>query len=68
MIVFDGYLESDYENKWESNFFFFLRVIFDKYIYKSHYTNYQKWLVNDVYDIHGRIQRFLNLYRYEKHV
>ena len=68
-IVFDAYLESDYENYWEEKpVFFLIRTIFDKYVFKSTYNKFEKWLVNDAYDIHGRIQRFLNLYRYEKHV
>lgn len=68
-IIFDAYIESDYENKWESvPIFYFLRAIFDKYIFRPHFNRFEKWLVNDVYDLHGRIQKFLNLYRYEKHV
>jgi hypothetical protein len=66
MIIFDGYLESDYEQKWEGRpLFFFIRTIFDKYIFKGYFSQYEKWLVNDVYDLHGRIQKFLNIYRYE---
>ena len=69
MMIFDGYLESDYDQRWEDKpMFFLLRTLFDKYVFKSYFTKFEKWLVNDVYDIHGRIQRFLNLYRYEKHV
>lgn len=69
MMVFDGYLESDYEDKWEGKaIFFFIRTIFDKYFFRRHTDFYEKWLVNDLYNIHERIQRFLNVYRYEKHV
>ena len=69
MMIFDGYLESDYENKWEGRgMFFLIRTIYDKYLFKHTHNFYQKWLINDVHDIHGRIQRFLNLYRYEKHI
>ena len=69
MFIFDGYLESDYENKWEGKAVFFLiRTVFDKYFLRRTTDFYEKWLVNDLYDIHGRIQRFLNVYRYEKHV
>ncbi len=69
MMIFDGYLESDYEHRWEEKpLFFLIRTLFDKYVFKTYFNKYEKWLVNDVYDIHGRIQRFLNLYRYEKHV
>jgi hypothetical protein len=69
MMIFDGYLESDYEHRWHDKpLFFLIRTLFDKYVFKTYFTKFEKWLVNDVYDIHGRIQRFLNLYRYEKHV
>ncbi len=69
MMIFDGYLESDYDQRWEDKpLFFLIRTLFDKYVFKSYFNKYEKWLVNDVYDLHGRIQRFLNLYRYEKHV
>jgi hypothetical protein len=69
MMIFDAYLVSDYENKWESKpMFFFLRTIFDKYIFRSYFQKAEKWLVNDLYQLHGRIQQFLNLHRYEKHI
>ena len=68
MIIFDGYLESDYEHRWEAKpTFFLIRTLFDKYVFKRHFDKFEKWLVNDVYDIHGRVQKFLNLYKYEKH-
>jgi len=69
MIIMDGYLESDYENRWENKpILYFIRAIFDKYIFKNYFQKFEKWLVNDVYDIHSRIQKYLNVYRYEKHV
>jgi len=69
MMIFDAYLESDYEHKWdEKPMFFFIRTLFDKYIFKGYFAKAEKWVINDLFDIHGRIQRFLNLYRYEKHV
>ena len=68
-MIFDAYLESDYEHKWESKpTFFFLRTLFDKYVFKGYFAKAEKWIINDLYDLHSRIQRFLNVYRYEKHV
>ena len=68
-LIMDGYLETDYEGWWEERpLLYFIRTLFDKYIFKRHYSQYEKWLINDVYDLHSRIQKFLNLYRYEKHV
>jgi len=69
MFIFDGYLVSDYDNAWESRpMLFFIRTIFDKYIFRKYTKTAEKWLVNDLYQLHGNIQRFLNIYRYEKHV
>ena len=68
-MIIDGYLETDYEGWWEERpILYFIRTLFDKYFFKRHFNQYEKWLVNDVYDLHGRIQKFLNLYRYQKHV
>ena len=64
-MVFDGYLETDYENRWENKpFFYFLRTLFDKYIYKGYISKFEGNLVNDVHDLHTRIKAFLNMYRY----
>jgi len=69
MMIFDAYLESDYEHRWDQKpMFFFIRTIFDKYIFRNYFKQAEKWLVNDLYQLHGRIQQFLNIYRYEKHV
>ena len=48
-LVFDGILETDYENRWEGKpLFFFLRTLFDKYIFKPYTTGYQSNCVDDV--------------------
>lgn len=63
--IFDGYLETDYENRWESKpLFFFLRTVFNKYIFKPYTEGYQANIISDVNDLHSRIKGFLNLYRY----
>ena len=68
-MVIDGYLESDYEGWWEDRpMFYFIRTLFDKYIYKSQFNKYQGWLIHDIQDLHSRIQKFLNLYKYERQV
>lgn len=67
MIIFDAFFEIDHRGMWESKaFFFFLRHMLTKFVFKKYYDQYKKWLINDFYEIHGRIQRYLNLYRYEK--
>jgi hypothetical protein len=63
--VFDGYIETDYEHRWESKpLFFFLRTLFDKYFFKPYTTGYQSNALDDVNDLHTRIKAFLNLNRY----
>jgi len=66
-IVFDGFLQTDYENKWESKpIFYFLRGVVDKYIYKSYLDGYKKIVMQDVNHLHTQIKAFLNLYRYSE--
>jgi len=63
--VFDGYIETDYENRWESKpLFYFLRTLFDKYVFRSYTTGFHSNAIADVNDLHSRIKSFLNLYRY----
>jgi len=63
--IFDGYIETDYENRWESKpLFYFLRTLFNKYIFKPYTVGYQSNAIDDVNDLHTRIKAFLNLYRY----
>ncbi|MEE9525210.1 MAG: hypothetical protein V3V78_01215 [Candidatus Woesearchaeota archaeon] len=69
MMIFDAYLESDYEHKWDERpMFFFLRTLFDKYVFKGYFRKAEKWLVNDLYQLHGRIQQFLNIHRYDRRI
>lgn len=65
--IFDGYIETDYENRWESKpVFFFLRTLFDKYIFKPYTSGFKNNAIDDVNDLHTRIKAFLNLYRYSE--
>lgn len=69
MMIFDGYLLSDYEGWWDKKpWMIFLRTLYDKFIYAKHFKQFERWLMNDVYDIHSRVQRHLNLYRYDRRV
>ncbi len=63
--VFDGYLTTDYENRWENKpTFFFIRTVWDKFVYKPFTVGYQNMVRSDVKDIHTQIKSSLNLYRY----
>ena len=66
MLVIDGYVDADRHGKWEgSPFNWFLREIFDKYIFKGHFGKAEQWLVSDVNDLYGQIQTYLNVYHYK---
>ena len=64
-ITFDGFLDSDYEHRWDQKpFYFFIRTIFDKFIYKSYMEEYAGILVDNINQLNKTIKAFLNLYRY----
>ena len=64
-IVLDGFLSTDYENVWENKpVFYFLRTIFDKYIYKLYTNRFEKGLKSDVFHLNRLIKGFFNLGRY----
>lgn len=65
-IVMDGYLDTDYEDRWESKpFYFFIRTLFDKFVYRTYSTQYEELLVENCLQLHSTIKAFLNLYQYE---
>lgn len=64
-LVFDGYLTTDYENRWENKpYYFFMRTLFDKFFFRSYTLKYKQLLLEDINDLHSQIKSFLNLYRY----
>ena len=65
-LVMDGYLDTDYEDRWESKpFYFFIRTLFDKFVYSTYSTQYEELLVENCLQLHSTIKAFLNLYQYE---
>lgn len=65
-MIFDAFLETDYENRWESKpMFYFFRALFDKFVFRVYTDKYEGVLVNDTHDLYNRIKAFLNLYRYQ---
>ncbi|MBN2454748.1 hypothetical protein JXB11_04340 [Candidatus Woesearchaeota archaeon] len=64
-IVFDGYLDTDYEDRWEQKpFYFFLRTLFDKFVYRTYSAEFEDLLVENVTQLQQTIKSFLNLYRH----
>lgn len=65
-ITFDGYVVSDRQGLWNKRpFFWFLTIIFNKYLFKEHYNKAERWLLSDFDDFYQKIKSFLNLYRYQ---
>ncbi|MBU0461390.1 MAG: hypothetical protein KJ574_02260 [Nanoarchaeota archaeon] len=64
---FTTMLESDYEGRWEQNaIYYFIRNIFDKFIYKKQTTDFQEVAKKDTAEIKDRLGAYLNLQRYRK--
>jgi hypothetical protein len=64
-MIFDAFLETDYEHRWESKpMYYFFRTLVDKYIFKIYTGKFIGNLVADTKDLHQRIKAYLNLYRY----
>jgi len=63
--VFDGYLETDYESRWEGKpIFYFIRTIFDKYFYRPFTAGFERGVKEDVMHLHSQVKAFLNLYKF----
>jgi len=64
-ITFDGYVLSDRWDRWTTQpFTWFLSIIFEKYLFRSHFRKLETWLKSDLDDLLNRIKTFLNTYKY----
>lgn len=62
---FVGYLETDWESKWEGNpVLLFIRTIFDQFIYKAQMDKYQQLVAADVQHLYNMLQSYLNMFKY----
>lgn len=62
-MVFDGYVVSDRHGLWNSRpLYWFLSIIFNKYIFKEHFNKAERRLVSDLDDLYKRIKSFLNVH------
>ena len=60
-ISFEGYIHSDYFNRWEDKAdFLFIRTIMDKFIFKTYYGKYEKVLEKHIKDLFNHIREYLN--------
>lgn len=64
-ITFDGYVVSDRKGKWQAKpFWWLLGMVLEKYFFREHYAKAERWLKDDVEDLHGRLKKFLNTFQY----
>ena len=63
--TFDAYVFNDRKNVWtEKPFYWFLTVIFDKYIFNKNYKKFEHWVKHDVDELLYKMKSFLNTYKY----
>ncbi len=61
-----GYLETDYENKWETlPLYFFLKTVFEKFVFGSHENHYMKFCVEKCKLFQEEFKAHLNMNRYK---
>ncbi|MBI5398849.1 hypothetical protein HZB03_05285 [Candidatus Woesearchaeota archaeon] len=66
-ILLSGILETDYEGRWEQTaFYYFIRTVFNKYVYRKHTEDFEGQIKNDVMMLREQLGALLNLYRYKK--
>ena len=62
--VFDAYVETDYENRWETKpWMLFMRILWDKYVYTGYFLGFANEVRADFSDVYNQITAYLNLYK-----
>ena len=65
IIIIDGFVEYDYESKWDDYpVFTFLRTVYDRFVFKIYTERFEQVLVHDINHLHEHIERFLNMNRH----
>ncbi len=66
-ITFDSWLETDYEEKWETQpVFYVLRSLFEKYVYTPFLSGHITGVREDTLHIKEQLKAFLNLERFKE--
>ena len=65
MVRFDGWTSTNIEFVWQTKpIFMFIRDVFDRLVYKSHWFKYEDEIASDTRYMHRHLKAFLNLYKY----
>ena len=63
--ILDAFLETDWEKRWESKpIFYFLRAIWDKYIYAPFLSGARQEVKGDAMQLKGLLKSYLNMQRF----
>ncbi|MBI4439279.1 hypothetical protein HY640_05070 [Candidatus Woesearchaeota archaeon] len=64
-IIIDGIMYTDFEGRWEQRpFYFFLRTVFDKFIYRTYTGQFEDLLVETCSQLYLNIKAYLNMHRH----
>ena len=64
-LVFTGWLETDYEHRWETKpIFYVIRTFFEKYVYGRFVAGYHTAIKKDLKELQDSYKAYLNLYKY----
>jgi hypothetical protein len=67
LLYFDGFIEHDYEHRWDERpLFMFFRTLYDKFLYKAYTERFEHRLTHEIHNLYNEIEKFLNTYRYYK--
>ncbi|MFH1641441.1 MAG: hypothetical protein ABIC04_00920 [Nanoarchaeota archaeon] len=65
ILYFDGYIEHDYENRWEMKpMLQFFRVMFDIFVYKYYTERFEQRITYDIHALYDTLEQFFNMYRH----
>lgn len=64
LIIFDSFLEFDYENRWtQTPFLVFFATLYNKFIYKTYTERFERRLMYLTHKIYHHVEAYLNMYR-----
>ena len=64
LIIFDGILEEEKKGKWQQKpLFYFMRAVFDKFIWKFYTNKFEDKLSADVNSLYETLNYFFNSYK-----
>lgn len=65
IVVIDGFIEYDYDSKWEDRpLLHFLRTIYDYFVFKAYTERFEQRLTHDINHLHDVIEKFFNMHKH----